>query len=128
MIWPNPRRRAKRRNPVGFGKLTLKNAISNTIANLGGAAIAVGANHFALKKIENVYARNGARAASALVAGAFIPGSVGAATAGAMFFPIMEELCSYLMKDDESEVTEADLDLLSQDLGAMLDPDDLKDW
>jgi hypothetical protein len=118
-LMANPRRRraglARRSNPFTSPKRMLE----DTLANLGGAGIGVAANYFAINRIENVWARNGARAAAAIGSAYFIPGKLGAAAAGAMMYPAILELVDHFAPKGWGE-KEADLDMLSADLEALL--------
>jgi hypothetical protein len=119
LIVPNPRRksRVRRHNPLS----SPKKLFEETLINVGGAGIGVAANYFAINKIDNVWARNGARAAAAIASGMFIPGRLGAASSGAMLYPAMMELVDYMLKDKGWGEKDADLDMLSADLEALLD-------
>ena len=118
LLVPNPRRRRKvRRNPLS----SPKKLIEETLLNIGGAAIGVGANYFAINKIDNVWARNGARAAAAVGAGMLIPGRLGSAASGAMLYPSILELVDHFLSGKGWGEKEADLDMLSADLEDLLD-------
>lgn len=118
---PNPRRRKRRSNPMGnYGNGVLMSGL----AGMGGGAATAVLNTFALNRIGNPWARNGAR--FALGAGAsFIPGRFGAATAGAMFSHMFEDLLTLvtgtaIVQGSQNAGTEADLDVLSADLEDLL--------
>jgi hypothetical protein len=116
LLIPNPRKRAKKRhrNPLS----SPKRMVEETFLNLGGAAVGVAANYFAINRIENVWARNGTRAAAAIASGMFIPGKLGSAASGAMLYPAILELVDHFAPkgwgEKEADLLEADLeDLLA---------------
>jgi hypothetical protein len=124
LILQNPRRRRRRRkNP----QMNLKTFINKTLTYSGGAAVGAGLNILALRRIENDWARNGARLAAAVASGMFLKGEMGAAAAGATLYPLFAELALMTNLVPASEPTEADLHELAADLEAALDDIDLND-
>lgn len=121
LILSNPPRKMKRRharNPLAG--LNLKSLLSQGLTYGGGAAIAVGANTLFLNSVSNFYMRNGARFAGAVAATMFLKGSLGAAAAGGMFYPIMQEVAAKFLGGKVSG-TEADLEGLAADLEDVMD-------
>lgn len=129
---PNPRRRRRRnvgmvRNPLNG--LNLKSVVQRGITFGGGAAIAVGANALFLNSLENFWVRNGIRFGGAILSAGFLKGDLGAATSGAMLYPMMQELMAKFFAPART-ATEADLEGLAADLEDVmedLDESDLSD-
>lgn len=117
LILQNPkRRRRRRRNP----KMNIQRVANQLLIYTGGSAIAVGANILAINKIENKWARNGVRVAAAVFAPMFIKGDLGAAFAGAMLYPVVEEAAQEL----NLVPAEADLSSLAAELEEALNEAD----
>jgi len=130
MILSNPRRIAKRRkharNPLAG--LNLKSLLGKGLTYGGGAAVAVGANTLLLNGVTNFYMRNGARFAGAVAATMFMKGDLGAAAAGGMFYPMMQELAAkFLGGGTGVSGIEADLEGLAADLEDVMDDLDESD-
>lgn len=123
LILENPRRRRRhRRNP----DFSIKGMFDKVITTGGGAAIGAAANILALNKIENVWARNGARLAAAVGASILIPSSgMGAAAGGALLYPLMQEIAMNFLTPADAGGTEEGIDHLAADLEAMLEDADL---
>jgi hypothetical protein len=120
LILQNPRRRRRgRRNPT----LNFNTILSKTLTYTGGAAVGAGANILALRRIENDWLRNGARLATAIAAGYFMKGEMGAAAAGATLYPMFAELALMfnLTGGGTASPTGVDLNELAADLEAALD-------
>jgi hypothetical protein len=120
LILQNPRRsrRKARRNP----SLNLKGLLNKTLTYTGGAAVGAGANILALRRIENDWLRNGARLATAIAAGMFLKGEMGAAAAGATLYPMFAELAlMFNLTGSAATPTGVDLHELAADLEAALD-------
>lgn len=125
MIMANPRRR-RRRNPLS--SLNFSNILGKSLSYGGGAAIAVAANALVINRVENVWARNAARVLGAVLGGAMLGGELGAATAGGMFYPLMQELSAQLLGQTAgASGTEADMDVLAADLEDIMDELDSSD-
>jgi hypothetical protein len=108
--------------------LTLKNMVNKGLTFGGGALIAVGANTLAINHIDNFWARNGARFGGGVLAAAFLKGDLGAATAGALFYPMFQEFASKLLSPAKAATgTEADMDVLAADLEDVMDNLDRED-
>ena len=116
----NPRRRRRHSNPL-TSALTLKNLVNKGLTFGGAAVIAVGANALVLNRVDNFWLRNGSRFGGGIVAAAFLKGDLGAATAGAMFFPMFQELAAKLLGKTLVTGTEADMDVLAADLEDVMD-------
>ena len=130
LILSNPRHRVKRRrrNPNPLAGLNLKSLLSKGLTYGGGAAVAVGANTLFLNGVSNFYARNGARFAGAVVSTMLLKGELGAAAAGGMFYPLMQELAAkFLGKGTGVSGFEADLEGLAADLEDVMDDLDESD-
>jgi len=124
LILQNPRRRRRSRNP----SLNFKNLFSKTLTYTGGAAIGAGANILALRRIENDWLRNGARLGTAIAAGYFLKGEMGAAAAGATLYPMFAELAlMFNLTGDGAEATGVDLNELAADLEDALNEVDDED-
>lgn len=123
ILSPNPRRRRRARNPLAG--LNLKSVVTRGLTYGGGAAIAVGANTLLLNGVSNFWMRNGARFAGAVGAALFLKGDLGAATAGGMFYPLMQEMAAKVL--GTSTATEADLEGLAADLEDVMDDLDESD-
>lgn len=119
LILENPRRRRRRRNP-GFAGMNLNKMVSSGINYLGGAGIGAAANIFGLRRIENDWARNGARLGVAIIGAPFL-GDLGGPMAGATLYPLFAELALMLKLVQPAEATEADLTELAADLEDVLD-------
>lgn len=119
MIMSNPRRRRRHSNPLNA--LSLKNIFSKSISYGGGAGIAVAANALALNRVDNVYMRNGARVGLAVLGASMLKGDLGAGMAGAMFYPVIQELAALLLGKSTVTGTEADMDVLAADLEDVMD-------
>ena len=125
LILQNPRRsRRRRRNPAP----NFKTFFNKSLVYSGGAAIGAGANILALRHIENDWMRNGARLVSALAAGHFLKGDMGAAASGALLYPMFAELALMANLTGGSSngngnalPTGVDLNELAADLEAALD-------
>ncbi len=122
-ILSNPRRR-RRRNP-GMPRLTLRNMTDKLMKYGGGSAIGTAANVFVLNDIESDWLRNGARVGSAVLGGMFLRGELGAATAGALMYPVWVEVAAML---NLPVGTDASLDVLSADLEDAMDTSEVYDW
>lgn len=127
MIMANPRRRRRRRNPLA--SLNFSNILGKSISYGGGAAIAVAANTLVINRVDNVWARNAARVLGAVLGGAILGGELGAATAGGMFYPVIQELSAHLLGTGGAAAsgTEADMDVLAADLEDIMDELDSSD-
>jgi hypothetical protein len=97
--------------------MNIQRAANRILTYAGGSAIAVAADILALKKIENVWARNGIRVVAAAFAPMFLKGDMGSAFSGAILYPVVEEMAAELNILDN----EADLECLAADLEAALD-------
>ncbi len=125
ILSPNPRRKRRRaRNPLAG--LNLQSVLTRGLTYGGGAAIAVGANTLLLNGVGNFWMRNGARFAGAVGAALFLKGDLGAATAGGMFYPLMQEMASRVL-GTTSAATETDLEGLAADLEDVMDDLDESD-
>lgn len=114
---PRRRRRSRKRNP----KLTLKSVGWGLFESGSGAGIGAAANIFALNKIEDGFMRNGLRVAAAVLASMIPNRGIGAASAGALLYPVFQEVGLMVLQP-----TDADLDVLAADLEDILeeiDPD-----
>lgn len=129
LILSNPRRKAIRRrarNPLAG--LNLKSLLGKGLTYGGGAAVAVGANTLFLNSVSNFYARNGARFAGAVAATMLLKGELGAAAAGGMFYPLMQEVAAkFLGGATGVSGMEADLEGLAADLEDVMDDMDESD-
>jgi hypothetical protein len=122
----NPPRRKRRRRANPLAGLNLKSLLSKGLTYGGGAAIAVGANTLLLNSIGNFWVRNGARFAGAVAGTVLMKGELGAATAGAMFYPLMQEVAAKFLGTGATG-TEADLEGLAADLEDVMDDLDERD-
>lgn len=125
---PQRRRYTRRRASSNPGtQLTARNVINRTMYLGAGSAIGTGANILALNKIENVWARNGARIGAAVLGGMLlkgVPSIVSASASGALLYPMWQEVYARVMSETGegggegggSEPSEADLDWLGADL------------
>lgn len=126
LILENPRRR-RRRNAGGMGTaLNLKNVGAKLLAFGGGSAVGTAANIFAINKIDNLWMRNGARLALAVLAPNVVKGDMGAAISGALLYPLWQEVAMRFLAPSaaagaDATATEADLDALQADLEDVLD-------
>ena len=127
LIMPNPRRRRRKRNPL-TSALTMDNLVSKGLSYGGGAAIAVGANALLFNRVDNFWARNAARFVSGVVGAAYLKGDLGGATAGAMFYPLMQDLASRVLGRSAVTGTEADIETLAADLEDVMDEMDEGDF
>jgi hypothetical protein len=114
LIMSNPRRRRRRSNPLS--SLTFSNILTKGLTYGGGAAIAVGSNALVLNRIENVWGRNVARFGAGILSAVLLPSELGAATAGGMFYPMLQEFATMLLGKSVVTGTEADMDVLAADL------------
>ncbi len=122
LILENPRRRRRsRRNPLSLSGLNLNKFISKAVTYGSGSVIGAAVNILALRKIENDYMRNGARVLAAVMAGAFMPGDMGAAAAGATLYPLFAELALAFKLVEGPMATSADLSDLAADLQDLVD-------
>jgi hypothetical protein len=80
-----------------------------------------------LRRIENVWLRNGARVVLAAAAGALFQNTFGGATGGAMLYPLMTEIAIQTNMLGEPTATEADIEEISADIEDLLDDDDSDD-
>jgi hypothetical protein len=87
--------------------------------------MAVGANTLFLNSVANFWARNGMRFGGAVLAAMFLKGDLGAAAAGGMFYPLMQELAAKVLGG--TTATEADLEGLAADLEDVMDDLDESD-
>jgi hypothetical protein len=129
MIMDNPRRRRRRRRNPGLGglaTLSVNSVMKKTITFGGGAAVGAGVNILAIRRIQNMWLRNGARIAAAVVGAAMMPGEFGAAYAGSTLYPLMAEL-ALMTKLVAPAATEADLMEVAADLEDALDDMDNDD-
>jgi hypothetical protein len=118
----NPRRRRKaRRNP----EFKLKPMLMNLGMMLAGSGTGAGINLLALRRIENVWFRNGLRFALAAASSAGLQNTFGGATAGAIMYPSYAELALTLDLLGEGTTTEADLEELSADLEDVMEEIDV---
>lgn len=120
-----PRRRRRRSNPLAG--LNFNNLLQKTMTYGGGAAIAVAGNALVLNRVDNVWARNGARIGAAVVGGSMLKGEMGAAFAGAMYYPVIQELAAHILGKSTVTGTEADMDVLAADLEDIMDELDSSD-
>lgn len=127
LIMSNPRpRRRRKRNPME--SLSVKHIISKSLTYAGGAGMAVATNAFILNRVDNFWARNVSRLGLAVVGAAFIPNrELGAASAGAMFYPLIQELMAKMLGQSAVTGTEADMDVLAADLEDIMDDLDESD-
>lgn len=126
LILSNPRRKHRRRARNPLAGLNLKSLISNGLTYGGGAGIAVAANAFFLNSVSNFWIRNGVRFAGAVASTAFMKGNLGAAAAGGMFYPVMQEIAAKFLGTKSGGV-EADLEGLAADLEDVMDDLDESD-
>lgn len=126
LIMSNPPRRKRRRRSNPLAGLNIKNLLGKGLTYGGGAAIAVGANTLLLNSISNFWVRNGARFGGAIASTMFMKGELGAATAGAMFYPLMQEVAAKFLGTGATG-TEADLEGLAADLEDVMDDLDERD-
>lgn len=123
---PRHRRRKRHQNPLNL--FTVKNLVSKGLTYGGGGAIALGANVLAFNRIQNIWWRNVARFGGAVLAGGVLRGELGAATAGASFYPIWQDLAAKFMGGTAAvSGTEADIDALAADLEDVMDELDESD-
>jgi len=91
----------------------------------GGALVGAGANILILRKIENMWLRNGLRIVGAVASGALLPSDMGGACAGATLYPLIAEVALMLnlvpTATGDDDATEADLSDLAADLSDALD-------
>lgn len=121
-----PRRRRRKRNPMD--SLDLKTIVNKSLTFAGGAGIAVVTNAFVLNRVDNFWARNAARLGLGVVGAAYIPNrELGAAAAGAMFYPLIQELMAKVLGQSAVTGTEADMDVLAADLEDIMDDLDESD-
>lgn len=121
-----PRRRRRRRNPMD--SLDIKTIVSKSLTFASGAGMAVAANAFILNRVDNFWARNVSRLGLGVVGAAFMPNrELGAASAGAMFYPLIQELLAKLLGQSTVTGTEADMDVLAADLEDIMDDLDESD-
>ena len=135
LILSNPRRRrARRKNPLKLPNF--KSALTKGVSQAGGAGIALAGNAFVLSRIQNAWMRRGSQFAAAVIGGALIGNqspNMGNAFAGAMMYPLMQDLASDLLgigvaAGATAYATEADLDALAADLEDVMDEmDDSED-
>jgi hypothetical protein len=104
--------------------MNLQRAANRILIYAGGSAIAVGANILAISRIENKWARNGVRVAAAVFAPMFVKGDMGASFAGAMLYPVVEEMAAELNILPQ----EADLEMLTADLEQALNEVDYDEY
>lgn len=129
MIMDNPRRKRRRRRNPGLGglaTLSVNGIVKKSITFGGGAAVGAGLNILALRRVQNMYLRNGLRIAAAVVGAAMMPGEFGAAYAGSTLYPLMAEL-ALMTKLVAPAATEADLMEVAADLEDALDDMDSDD-
>lgn len=113
LILQNAHRRRRRSNP----KMNLQKLLGDSLYYAGGSALGVGVNTLVLDRIENRWAKNGARIGAAVLAGMVFPArwnKLGAATAGALLYPLWQDVMMMVLPG--AGATEADLDLLAADL------------
>ncbi len=128
LIMSNPRRRRRRHSNPLVNAFTVKNVLTKGVTYAGGAAIAVTTNVVALNRINNFWYRNAARLGSAIAGGALLKGELGAATAGAMLYPLMQEMAAKVLGTGAGvSATEADMDVLAADLEDVMDELDESD-
>jgi hypothetical protein len=120
LIMSNPRRRRRHSNPLA-GALSVNNLLNKGLTYGGGAIIAVGANALVLNRVDNVWLRNGLRFGGGILGAALLKGDLGAATAGAMFYPMFQELAAQLLGKELITGNEADMDVLAADLEDVMD-------
>lgn len=125
IIMGNPRRRRRRSNPLAG--LNFNNLLQKTMTYGGGAAMSVAANALILNRVDNVWARNAARIAGAVIGGSMAKGELGAAFAGAMYYPVVQELAAHILGKGTVTGTEADMDVLAADLEDIMDELDSSD-
>ena len=126
---PNPHRRRRGRSNPLMASFNLKSIVTRTLTFGGGAAISVAANTLFLNSVEDFMVRNGLRLVGAIGASAVLKGELGAATAGSMFYPLMQELAAKFL-GGTTTATEADMESLAADLEDVmedLDESDLSD-
>lgn len=124
LILRNARRR-RRSNP----KLSLRSALNGLMYHGGGSALGAAANILALNKIENMWMRNGARIGAAVLSSVLLGPKwkgMGAATAGALLYPVWQEVALRVLAP-AAAATEADMDLLSADLTEALSGVNMED-
>jgi hypothetical protein len=96
--------------------------VNKALSYGSGSALGLAANHFAINRIENPWLRNGARVVGAVAAGTFLGGKyndMAGAAAGAVMYPMFQELAIRYMPGFGAAGTEADLDILGADLEAI---------
>jgi hypothetical protein len=110
-----------------MASLSLKSIVNKGLTYGAGAAIAVGANALLLNRVDNFWFRNLARFGGGVVGAAFLKGDLGAATAGAMFYPMFQEFAAKMLGGTTVTGTDADMDVLAADLEDVLDNLDQSD-
>lgn len=125
LILQNPPRirRRRRNNP----KLNLKSMVNSLMLHGGGSLVGTAANIFALRNIENTWIRNGVRVGISTFLPVFFKGEFGAATAGALLYPMWGDIALELGLVPGISPNEADLSELAADLESALDDVDYND-
>lgn len=118
----NPRRRRKaRRNPdFNIRKVAMESGLM-----ISGAGVGAGVNLLGLRRIENVWFRNGLRVALALGSTIGFQNTFGGAVAGSILYPCFSELALTMDLLGENTTTEADLEELSADLEDVMEEIDV---
>lgn len=127
MIMANPRRRSsgrkRRRNP----EMKLKPILMNTGLAVAGAGTGALVNLVGIRRIQNIWVRNGTRFLLGAASAGAMQNSFGGAAAGALMYPMFAELALLSGILTEATNTEADLDEISADLEDVLNDGDSYD-
>lgn len=132
LILSNPKRRRRaQRNPLGAPNM--KAAFDNALSYAGGTAVALAVTTVGTSKITNAWARRGTQLAASVVGGSMLgkkSAAMGGAFAGAMMYPLLQDLAADLLGIGVGAgvaAKEADLDALAADLEDVLDDMDDSD-
>lgn len=127
MIMSNPRRRSsgkrRRRNP----EMKLKPILMNTGLAIAGSGAGAAVNLLGIRRVNNIWLRNGLRVALGAVSAGVFQNSFGGAAAGSVMYPMWAELALLSGVITEATNTEADLDEISADLEDVLNDGDPND-
>lgn len=136
LILENPRRRSRRhgirrRNP-GFVNPTfnIKGITRSLMSYGGGSALGFAVDQFVIKKLpitgeHAIYIRTAARLGAAMLAARYAKGELGAAAAGAVMYPAIQELYEKFAGASASgDDYEADLMADLSDMEDLIDTDD----
>lgn len=127
LILSNPRRRRRQSNPMNVS--SLKGAANNALSYAGGAGLALAVTTVGTNKIGNHWLRRGVQLGASVIGGSMIgkkSATMGGAFAGAMMYPLLQDLASDLLgigvgAGVAATTKEADLDALAADLEDVLD-------